>query len=262
MSLRANLTLLLVCAVTLPAQVAEKPLNNTDVENMIRAGLPEGSVVLAIERAVERGNTVFDVSPAGLVQLKNAGATEPVLNTMLLAPNIPPYEPSTAIPGLPVSRGLYFQSGSNWSVLDSVLLWPDIDTRWRTNWKAIWSWDRAQEDRRYVVAGRQAAVHVTGPRPTFYLRAQRPERGWMILRLTPQSDRRELTARVPDVFARQPRLTFDTGSPIELEPTASADDVLTLRPAADLTPGEYLVFKMAPGQSWLLEGYTFDIGTT
>ena len=42
MSLRANLTLLLVCAA-MPAQVTEKTLNNTDVANMIKAGLPEGT---------------------------------------------------------------------------------------------------------------------------------------------------------------------------------------------------------------------------
>jgi hypothetical protein len=260
MSLRANLTLLLFCAA-MPAQVTEKPLTNTDVANMIKAGLPEGTVVLAIQRAVFRGNNDFDGSPQGLIELKNAGATEPILNYVLTAPRVQRYEPSTTVPGLPVSRGLYFQSTAGWSALDSVALFPDVENHWKTNWKVLGSWDRAREDRRYVVPGRQARAHVAGPRPALYLRSQRPERGWSVVRLTPQTDHRELIATIPDVFARAPRLTFASGAAVALDPAATADDVVTLRPTADLAPGEYLVFKFASGQPWLIEGYTFEVGT-
>jgi hypothetical protein len=261
MSLRANLTLLLVCAA-MPAQVAEKPLNNTDVANMVRAGLPEGTVVLAIQRAIARGNTDFDHSLQGLVELKNAGATEPIINFVLTAPTIQRYEPSTIVPGLPVSHGLYFQSTAGWSALEPVVVFPDIGTRWKTNWKVLGSWDRAREKRRYVVPGRQARAHVAGPRPALYLRGQRPGRGWAVVRLTPQADYRELIATIPDVFANRPRMTFDSGAPVDLDPATAADDVVTLRPTADLPPGEYLVFKFVSGQPWLIEGYAFEVGTT
>ena len=260
MSLRANLTLLLVCAA-MPAQVTEKPLNNTDVANMIKAGLPEGTVVLAIQRAVVRGETDFDHSLQGLVELQKAGATEPILNIVLTAPIVHRYEPSTTVPGLPVSRGLYFQSTAGWSALDSVIIFPDVENHWKTNWKVIGSWDRAREYRRYVVPVRQARAHVAGPRPALYLRSQRPESGWAVVRLTPQTDRRELTATISDVFAREPRLTFSSGAPVALDPATTADDVVTLRPTADLPPGEYLVFKFDSAQPWLLEGYTFEVGT-
>jgi hypothetical protein len=260
MSLRANLTLLLVCAA-MPAQVAEKPFNNTDVANMIKAGLPEGTVVLAIQHAIARGNTDFDASLEGLVALKNAGATEPILNFVLTAPAVQRYEPSTAVPGLPVPRGLYFQSTAGWRSLDSVVLFPDVAPRSKTNWKVLGSWDHAREDRRYVVPGRQARAQVAGPRPALYLRAQRPESGWSVVRLTPQTDYRELLATIPDVFAREPRLRFASGAPVALDPAATADDVVTLRPRADLAPGEYLVFKFVPGQAWLIEGYAFEVGT-
>jgi hypothetical protein len=261
MSLRANLTLLLVCAA-LPAQVAEKPLNNTDVANMLKAGLPEGTVVLAIQRAVARGNTDFDPSLQGLVDLKNAGATEPVLNFILTAPTIHRYEPSTIVPGLPESHGLYFQSPSGWNALDPVVLFPGIETRLKTNWKVLGSWDRAREIRLYVVPGRQARAHVAGPRPALYLRGQRPAQGWLVVRLTPQTDHRELIGTIPDMFASEPRMTFSSGPPVDVNLAPTADDVLTLRPAADLAPGEYLVFKFVSGQSWLLEGYTFEVGAT
>jgi hypothetical protein len=260
MSLRANLTLLLVCAA-MPAQVAEKPLNNTDIANMIKAGLPEGTVVLAIQRAIARGNNDFDASVEGLVVLKTAGATEPILNFVLMAPAVHRYEPSTTVPGLPVSHGLYFQSRAGWSALDPVVLFPDVEARSKPNWKVLGSWDRARENRRYVVPGRQARAQVAGPRPALYLRGQRPGRGWSVVRLTPQTDHRELIATIPDVFAREPRITYASGAPVALDPAATADDVVTLRPMADLAPGEYLVFKFVSGQDWLIEGYAFEVGT-
>ncbi len=260
MRLRANLTLLFICAA-MPAQVAEKPLNNTDIANMIKAGLPEGTVVLAIHRAVARGTNDFDASVEGLVELKRAGATEPILNFVLTAPTVQRYEPSTTVPGLPVSHGLYFQSTAGWSALDSVTLLPDVHARSKTNWKVLGAWDHGWERRRYVVAGGQARAHVTGPRPALYLRGQRPERGWLVVRLTPQTDRRELVGTIRDVFARAPRMTFASGAPVDLDPAATADDVVTLRPTADLAPGEYLVFKFDSAQPWLIEGYAFEVGT-
>jgi hypothetical protein len=259
MRLRANLTLLFVCAA-MPAQVTEKPLNNTDVANMIKAGLPEGTVVIAIQRAIARGTNDFDASVQGLVELRRAGASEPILNFVLTAPIIHRYEPSTTVPGLPVSHGLYFQSTSGWSALDSVILLPDVEARWKANW-TVGSFDHAREKRRYVLAGRQARAHVTGPRPALYLRGQRPESGWLVVRLTPQTDRRELIGSIRNMYASVPRMTFASGEPVELDPATTADDVVTLRPTADLTPGEYLVFKFDSAQPWLIEGYAFEVGS-
>jgi hypothetical protein len=258
MSLRANLAFLLICAA-MPAQVTEKPLTNSDIANMLKAGLPEGTVVLAIQRAVAHGNTDFDPSTEGLVELKKAGATEPILNFVLAAPAVQRYEPSTIVSGLPVPRGLYFQSTAGWSALDSVVLFPDIETRWKTNWKVLGSWDRAREDRLYVVPGRQARAHVTGPRPALYLRGQHPGREWSVVRLTPAPDHRELAATIQDVFSRDPRMKFASGTPAELDAATTAADVVTLRPTIDLAPGEYLIFKLVPGQPWLIEGYAFEV---
>jgi hypothetical protein len=83
-----------------------------------------------------------------------------------------------------------------------------------------------------------------------------------VVRLTPRTDYRELIATIRDVFAREPRMTFASGAPVGLDPATTADDVVTLRPTADLTPGEYLVIKFVPGQPWLIEGYEFEVGAT
>lgn len=260
-SVRASLVLLLICAVA-SGQVMEKPLNNTDIAGMIKAGLPDGTVILAIQRAILRGNTDFDPSQRGLVELRNAGATETILNIVLAAPTIQRYEPSTTVQGLPVRHGLYSQSTAGWSALDWGILFPNVETRWETNWKVLGAWDRTRDIRRYVVPGRQASARVAGPRPVLYLRGQHPGSGWLVVRLMPQKDERELITTVPDVFASQPRMTFVSGAPVELHSVATAEDVVALQPTADLTPGSYLVFKLVPGQPWLLESYAFELGTT
>jgi hypothetical protein len=69
---------LLVISVT-AAQEAKKPLTNADVIEMSKAGLPERTIVLAIQK----GPTSFDTSPQALIQLKNQGVSPAVLDAML-----------------------------------------------------------------------------------------------------------------------------------------------------------------------------------
>jgi hypothetical protein len=63
------------------AQQTEKPLTNTDVITMIKANLPESTIVLAIQK----GSVNFDTSPTALIELKNQGATPKILDAVLQA---------------------------------------------------------------------------------------------------------------------------------------------------------------------------------
>jgi hypothetical protein len=259
MYLRATMAVLLICLATpsraAPAQGTEKPLTNTDVANMLKAGLSEGTIIFAIQVASERGSTDFDSSPQALIELKKMGATENVLNAVLYAQTLPPrYVPSKRVPGLPEQAGLYYQAPAGWTVLHGALLWPEI----RTAWKGT----TASEHRRYVLAGREARLRIAERRPTFYLREPHPEHEWGLLRLTTKNDSRELRTMIPDAFALLRSMEFEAGERIELESTAVAEDVLRLRPAAELAPGEYLLFKWVPGQRWLVVGYAFGVGAT
>jgi hypothetical protein len=58
-----------------------KPLTNADVIEMSRAGVPESTIILAIQKTPVK----FDVSAEGILALHAAGITEPVLNQMLRA---------------------------------------------------------------------------------------------------------------------------------------------------------------------------------
>ena len=58
-----------------------KPLTNADVIEMSRAGVPESTIILAIQNTPAK----FDVSAEGIIALHAAGITEPVLNQMIRA---------------------------------------------------------------------------------------------------------------------------------------------------------------------------------
>lgn len=63
------------------AHAQQKPLTNADVVKMVRAGLGEPVVVAAIQATP--GN--YDISPDGLIALKNAGVTPGEMNAIAVA---------------------------------------------------------------------------------------------------------------------------------------------------------------------------------
>jgi hypothetical protein len=67
-------------AMALPQQ-AQKPLTNDDVVKMVKGGLPEGTIVSAIQASA----TNFDISPDALISVKNAGVSQPVMDAMIAA---------------------------------------------------------------------------------------------------------------------------------------------------------------------------------
>jgi hypothetical protein len=70
---------LLFLALTAFAQTSKQPLTNADVIEMLRASVPESTIILAIQKTPVK----FDVSAEGIIALHAAGITEPVLNQML-----------------------------------------------------------------------------------------------------------------------------------------------------------------------------------
>jgi hypothetical protein len=60
-------------------QQEKKPITNDDIVGMIKAGLSESTIVLAIQQSPAN----FDTSPGALIELKNQGATARILDAML-----------------------------------------------------------------------------------------------------------------------------------------------------------------------------------
>jgi hypothetical protein len=76
------LALLAAASGTLEAQQPRRSLTNSDVLSMVKSGMGEETIVLAIKQ----GPAGFDLSPEALIELKKEGVPDRVLNTMLEAP--------------------------------------------------------------------------------------------------------------------------------------------------------------------------------
>lgn len=96
-------------------QAEKKPLTNDDVISMVKAGLPESTIVLAIQHS----STAFDTSPQALISLQGAGVPQAILNAMLTAGNAnqaPPPAPAGQATRHPVSTG----GNGKWDVREEV----------------------------------------------------------------------------------------------------------------------------------------------
>lgn len=98
-----------------------KPLTNSDVVSMVKAGLADTTIVLSIERSA----TQFDTSPEELIKLKAAGVSKTVLEAMLKATPGPP----TALrgSGKPTSSAVN-RPGDKWQVTESRSPMDDSET--------------------------------------------------------------------------------------------------------------------------------------
>jgi hypothetical protein len=74
------------------AAAQPKPLVNADIVKMVKAGLEEDTIVLAIQNKP----TAFETSPEELIRLKEEGVSQAVLKAMLNASNSAPAAPAPA----------------------------------------------------------------------------------------------------------------------------------------------------------------------
>ena len=88
-------------------QQSTNSISNGDIVQMVRAGLAESTILLAIKR----GRTEFDTSPAALLELKKSGVTTQIMDVMLQsAPNSRPL--TGAVSGLENTEFYVVCSGS------------------------------------------------------------------------------------------------------------------------------------------------------
>ncbi|MGE5568881.1 MAG: hypothetical protein ACM3S5_07580, partial [Rhodospirillales bacterium] len=241
-----------VAAALLAApQETGRPLTNADVSAMLKAKLPESTIANAIGLAARAGNTNFDTSPEALIELKNQGATAPVLNTMLYAQAFPKREtPSAAVPGLPAESGVYYCESGTFLKLPSTTIFPEINPGWRGM--------TPTEDRRYVIERPAAELTVREASPLFYVRGISARRAWQLVKLEAKGDYRQWHTVKADMFREGPMQLRDGPAPA-LEYRVVAEDIFELRSAAPLEPGQYAITMLAPGQRWLVVAYPFAI---
>lgn len=80
------------------AQQTKASMTNADIVEMAKAGLPESTIILAIQQS----QTNFDTSPQALIQLKKQGVSQKVLEAMLqpqaMTISVPPKNPNSNNP--------------------------------------------------------------------------------------------------------------------------------------------------------------------
>jgi hypothetical protein len=89
-----TVTLLLLLAATQVALFSsgKNPLTNGDVVKMIKADLPESTIIIAIQNSP----SVFDATPDALIELKGSGVGSKVIEAMLT-----PRSPASPVPATP-----------------------------------------------------------------------------------------------------------------------------------------------------------------
>jgi hypothetical protein len=248
--------LLIVAAVAagLWAQTTDKPLTNSEIESMLAAGLPEGTILMKIETAAFRGLVDLEVSSTALIALKQRGASEQVLNAMMWAE---PFgaglkrqqEEDRAVPGLPGSSGVYYRAPSGWVMMRSFLFWPPFYSASSLDF-------RRRHEYNVPVAGGHADLQVTERQPALYLR-EPASRAWRLIRLASRDDTRLLRFVSGSELPAIDR--FATSETREIQISRVAGEVFMLRPAAPLEAGEYVLCSSVPGGANLNVCYGFGI---
>lgn len=252
---------LLITAMTagLWAQPAPgKPLTNADLQSMAAAGLPESTILLAIQTAAYRGQADLDASPAALTVLKVAGATERVLNAVLWAEPIGAaakqaqqreQEEQRAVPDLPQLGGVYFKSSSGWVSLSDYMFW--------TPFYSGANWMHGGHTYSIPLENGHAGLQIAEARPAFYLRGPSSTEGWRLIRLTTHNDQRLLRMVSSREFGQGDRIADNQLRNLQMMHVAG--NIFSLRPEAGLEAGEYVLCAPVPGGPGLNVCYSFAI---
>ncbi len=243
------LCVLLTCG-SLIAQEAAPQIANGDIINMLRAHVPENTIISEINVLVGQGAT-FNISPTAIVELQRAGASEKVLDAIV-------YVQTNVVPGLMISvpRGVFYRTGTTATELRSFLLWPEFAPRWET-------WPFYPTGAKNVsMSASPVVVQVPDTSPTLVVQGYTPDSGWQLVRIGRAADHREMRLKRKGAFSRDffSDSTFERGDlrPLTLAVTGSGS--FTVRPASPLEPGNYaLCGQLQSG--WMRACYEFQVTT-
>ena len=250
-----NLVLLLVLFGMCGFAQRQEVITNREVIEMLRAKVPEPTILASIELAAAKGLTNFETSTATIIDLRKQGASGDILNAMMVAPAMkrvmaPP--PASPVPGLPEERGVYYRTSSGWTALPIDVLWPDQ----RGAWKFFTGVGRQHWD--IDIPDSRSRFQIADSRPTFYLRGISAGGAQKLLKVASREDYRRVTGSEPDATYG---LRFQGADTQPFEVTRVAYDIVKLQPSANLSPGEYVLASPgAPGQRYLMLGAQFGVG--
>ena len=245
----------------LPDQPLGEPLTNVQIETMVVNGIPDSTILLKIQIAVDRGMVNLDDSGTALGVLKAKGASERVLNAVVWAAPfstvwlkrkaeaVVQQAEQKAAPGLPRAAGAYFQTSSGWARLPSFVFW--------TPFYSGWAWMNGDHEYSIPISSYDREVEISGSKPTFYVRQSRAGQEWDIALVTSQKNRRELQMVSPVGQGKMAAIPAKQQHLVTLTPVVG--DIFTLRPTQALLRGEYVLCTGVPGGPGLDVCYKFTV---
>ncbi len=239
----------LLASVAAPAQ--QPAYTNADVLNMIRANLPENTVVEEIKRLADTGQASFDISPAALVQLRQQGASEQVLNVLIWAE-------TEVVPVLqrPVLRAVMYRNGDGLARLNGFLLWPHADPSY-TVWPAF-----LQRERDVTVSTPVGPLRIAANTPSLLVQGFNPDADWQLVRMRDEEGRARLRMKKKDAwrddFMRDDVFRRDDLTPVRI--ADAGDGMFSITPAAALEAGRYVLCGEPMDGAIMRVCYPFEIG--
>lgn len=235
--------------VVLAQEPSQPPTGDREVDQLLHSGVPESTIVSEIQVLAETGST-FDISPAALARLRQDGASETILNTIIWAQ-------MTVVPGrgAPVPRGVFYRSGQNATALNSFLVWGEFQPRW-----SAWPfYGTGPHD--VALNASPSIVQIAEASPMLYVQGFASDAQWQLVKIAARgSDYREMHLKRKHAFNKDffSDAVFDRD---DLRPltVAPAGDTYTLRPSAPLDAGDYAVCAQQPGGGWMRACYEFQV---
>jgi hypothetical protein len=179
-----------------------------------------------------------------------------LLGVALLAQDNPPQnEPGNMdLNGIPGPRGIYYHAVGQWVGLSPTLLMPFLEGRGLALDILNVGSDHAVEE----IAGAHAGIQISNdPRPTFYLHGINPADLYLV-RAVSKDDYRELRMPISRHFRKWAHYRAEDVAEVQVQ--GIEGDVVAIKPATDLKPGEYALASAAqPGDKWLRLGFDFGI---
>jgi hypothetical protein len=251
MNPKVSFLLLVSLALAITSANAQiKPLTNDDVVQMTKAGFDEQTIV----KAIAANKPDFDTSAQGLLALKNAGVTKPVLDAILdreknnagaVASSGNAETATEPVQGLPREPGAYYKGASGWVQLQGA-------SSQETKTKGIIKANLVPgSSMKFVIVyrGKEGSIEIPERMPTFYVRdlakwGQEVD----IIQLEVKKNTREVRGASMSMFS------LKNGPEHISDAVASrlSEHVVKITPKANLKNGEYLL--------GIGEGHFYDFG--
>jgi hypothetical protein len=169
----------------------KKPITNPDIVAMVKAGLPESTIVVAIQQSPAN----FDTSPQALIELKTQGVTPKIIETMLQAGA--PTTTAQPVPQPQTNNPLSNQQSPVVVFIDATgrteMKYSPSDMDYKIGAMAIVAFGSTKI--KTTIKGKDARLRTTTTTPSF--EASTPSNAYPtdqigLVKLTPKSDKREI----------------------------------------------------------------------